>query len=67
MKANVNVDRMLIFRARLHQASASTLQQLCIDTSDTVLTEINGDTPEPIFSDSIVFKGNSITSIKERI
>ena len=31
-------------RARLHQASTSTLRQLCDDTSDSVLIEINGDT-----------------------
>ena len=30
-------------RARLHQASASTLWQLCDDASDSVLIEINGD------------------------
>ena len=28
---------------RLYQASASTLQQLCNDASDSVLIEINGD------------------------
>ena len=30
------------FRARLHQASVSTLRQLCDDASDTVLIENNG-------------------------
>ena len=29
------------FRARLHQASASTLQQLCDDTKNSVLIENN--------------------------
>ena len=29
-------------RARLHQTSASTLQQHCDDACDTVLIEING-------------------------
>ena len=31
------------FRARLRQASASTLRPLCDDTSNSVLIEINGD------------------------
>ena len=30
-------------RARLHQVSVSTLQQLCHDASDSTLIEINGD------------------------
>ena len=30
-------------RARLHQVSVSTLQQLCNDASDSPLIEINGD------------------------
>ena len=30
----------------LHQVSASTLQQLCDDASDTVLIENNGVTPD---------------------
>ena len=34
----------LSVRARLHQASASTLQSLCDDTSNSVLIEINEDT-----------------------
>ena len=33
-------------RAHLHQVSPSTLQQLCGDTSDTVLIEIHGVTPD---------------------
>ena len=32
---------MSYVKARLHQASASTLQQLCNDASDSVLTENN--------------------------
>ena len=32
-----------VVRARLHQASASTLQQLCDDASNSALIEINGD------------------------
>ena len=30
--------------ARLHKASASMLQQLCDDASDSILIENNGDT-----------------------
>ena len=33
-----------ILRAPLHQASASTLRQLCDDACDSVLIEINEDT-----------------------
>ena len=33
----------LSLRTRLHQTSESTLRQLCDDTSDSVLIEINGD------------------------
>ena len=54
-------------RARLHLASESTLQQLCDDTSNTVLIENNGVTPEwgcnPFSSDSIVFNENSMASV----
>ena len=32
--------------ARLHQVSESMLRQLCNDTSDTILIENNGVTPE---------------------
>ena len=43
------------------------LQQLCNDTSDTVLIENNGVTSEwgdnPFLSDSIVFNENSIASV----
>ena len=58
-----------IFRARacLHQVSASTLQQLSDDTSDSVLIENNGVTTEwgcnPFSSDSIVFNQNRIGSV----
>ena len=31
-----------VLRARLHQASGSTLRPLCDDASDSVLIEING-------------------------
>ena len=34
-------------RARLHQASASMLQQLCDDATDSVLIKINGDAWNP--------------------
>ena len=43
------------------------LQQLCDDTSDTVVIENNGVTPEwgcnPFSCDSIIFNENSITSV----
>ena len=55
------------FRARLHQASESTLWQLCNDASDSVLIENNGVVLEwgciPLLNDSIVFNENRITSI----
>ena len=35
-----------MLRTRLHQASASTLQQLCDDASDSVLIENNGAASE---------------------
>ena len=38
-------------RARLHQASESTLRQLCNDASNTVLIENNGVVP--FWNDSI--------------
>ena len=37
-------------RARLHQASSSTLRQLCDDASDTVLIENNGVAQEQYYS-----------------
>ena len=56
--------------ARLHQVSASTLQQFCDDASATVLIENNGGTPEwgcnPFsnhISNQIVFNENSIASV----
>ena len=46
------------FRACLHQASATTLRQLCDDANNTVLIENNGVTRKwvatPFWSDSIV-------------
>ena len=55
------------FRAYLHQASASTLRQLCDGISDTVLIENNGVTPEwgcnPFWMDCIVFNQSSIASV----
>ena len=37
---------LLYIRARLHQATESALQQLCNETSDTILIENNGVTPD---------------------
>ena len=55
-----------ILRVSLHQASASTLRQLCDDTSDTVWIENNGVALEwgcsPFFNNSIVLNENSIHS-----
>ena len=54
-------------RARLHLASASTLQQLCNDTIDAALIENNGVTQKwvatPIWSNSIVFIENTASTI----
>ena len=54
-------------RVCLHQASASMLQQLCDDTSDTVVIENNGVAPEwdcnPFSSNSFVFNENSTISV----
>ena len=58
IKSKVRAQRS-VSRARLHQGSALTLQQLCDDSSNSVLIENNGVTPEwgcNLFSsDSIVF------------
>ena len=54
------------FRARLHQALASTLLQLYDNASDTVLIENNGVVPEwgcNPFRVTLVFNENSITSV----
>ena len=54
-------------RAHIHQVSASMLQQLCDDATDTVLIENNGVAQKwvatPIWSDSIVFYENIIASV----
>ena len=54
-------------RVNLHQASASTLRQLCDDGSDTVLIKNNGVSQKwvvtLILGDSIVFDENRILSI----
>ena len=54
-------------RVRLHLESASMLQQLCNDTSNTVLIEINVDAwkwaATPFWSDSFVFNDNRIASV----
>ena len=54
-------------RAHLHQASASTLQQLSDDTCNSVLIENSGVTPEwgcNLFSsDSTDFNENIIASV----
>ena len=49
-------------RTRLHQASTSTLRQLCDDASDTVLIENNGVTSD-WGCNYIVFNENSIPSV----
>ena len=54
-------------RARLHQASASMLRQLCDDACDSVRIENNGVAPEwgsnPFSRDSTVFNKNRIASV----
>ena len=54
-------------RAHLHQASASTLRQLCNEACDSVLIENNRVAPEwgcnPFSSDSTDFNENRITSV----
>ena len=54
-------------KARLHQASASMLPQLCDDASNSVLMENIGVAPEygcnPFLRDSIVFNKKRIASI----
>ena len=42
----MTTDVAATVRARLHQASASTLRQLCNDATGSVLIENNGVTPE---------------------
>ena len=58
---------LLNLRARLYQVSASTLQQLCNDASDSVLIDNNGDTQDwssNIFSsDTVVFNENRVASV----
>ena len=67
MAVNIKHVCTAIVRARLHQASASTLQQLCDDACDSVLIENNGVTPEwgcNLFSsDSTDFNENKIASV----
>ena len=41
-----DIDKYPYLRARLHQASASSLRQLCKDASDTALIENNGVAPD---------------------
>ena len=54
-------------RAHLHQASASTLQQLCDDACNSVVNENNGVTPEwdsnQSSNDSTDFNENRIVSV----
>ena len=57
-------------RVHLHQASVSTMRQLCDDASDSDLIENNGVTPDwgcnPFSSDSLVLNENRIpTDITE--
>ena len=58
-------------RARLHQTSATTLQQLFDDARDIVINENNGVlgnwVAAPFWSDSIVFNGNGISGIIEEL
>ena len=65
--APLRCSQSISFRACLHQASVSTLRQLCYDTSDNVFIEYNGVVQKwvatLIWSDSIVFNENSIASI----
>ena len=53
-----------LIRAHLHQASVSTLLQLCYDASDSLLIENNGVTQKWVttvfWSDSITFNENRI-------
>ena len=51
----IRIVPVLLLGPRLHQASASTLQQLCDDTPEWVCN--------PFSSDSIYFSENRITSI----
>ena len=59
--------QMMRFMARLHQASASTLQKLCYDTSNTVVIESNevawNWVATQFCSDFIIFNEDSITSV----
>ena len=54
-------------RAHLHQASKSTLRQLCDDANYTALIENNGASRNwvatPFWSNSIVFNKSGIASI----
>ena len=54
-------------RSCLQRISVSMLQQLCDNTSNTVLIENNGAAPDwrynPFWSDSIVFNESSIASV----
>ena len=71
LKTRVNFLCMKIIdssiRTRLHQTSATTLQQLCDDVMDFVISENNGVPGNwvavPFWSDSIVFNGNGIPGI----
>ena len=60
-------DCVAMVRAHLHQASASTLRQLCDDDSSTVLIENNRVAPKWVCnlfsSDSTVFNENKIASV----
>ena len=62
-----STTRNINLRARLHQASPSTLRQLCDDACDSVVIEINGIAPEwvcnPFSSDPTVFHENRIVSV----
>ena len=65
-KEKRRVRSFFCFRVRLHQASASTLRELCEDTSNRILIESNGVTQEwaaTHFQDSIVFNENRIASV----
>ena len=63
----ISMNRVYWLKVCLRQVSASMLLQLWDDTSDTVLTENNGVTPEwgcnPFLSDFIAFNENSNTSV----
>ena len=43
MSINLKKNTNYVLRVHLHQASASTLRPLCVEASDSVLIEINGD------------------------